>query len=355
MSTELRLWDDLRALGVVADDAPPADTAAPWYVHLMLGLSAWLAAIFLLGSFGALFHELWSSVPGMLVLGGVCCGVALALLAISRAPDGRERLFFAQLALPVSLSGQALLMLAVAEMTSSGDGTAVGATMAAVGTAMAAAGGQPLHRFASCAVALAGVAIMMFEAGVQAWLAPACAVATAVVWLAVVRGGGGAARWRPPGYALALALLAAVWWATHDRVWFEAVSAAGEAPRTGPLAGAAVAVAWLAVVATLLRRSHPPVSPAACGAVAASALVLAALLHAAPGVPAALMLLALGFAAGDALLFGIAIAGGLVYLGRYYYQLELSLLDKAGVLAAAGAVLLALRVVLARWPAGEAK
>ena len=60
-------------------------------------------------------------------------------------------------------------------------------------------------------------------------------------------------------------------------------------------------------------------------------------------------ILLLGFAHGNAVLTALGGMALLVYAGGYYYELDVTLLVKSQVLAATGAVLLALRWVLLRW------
>ncbi|MDX1655338.1 MAG: GDYXXLXY domain-containing protein [Candidatus Competibacteraceae bacterium] len=63
----------------------------------------------------------------------------------------------------------------------------------------------------------------------------------------------------------------------------------------------------------------------------------------APGLVAAALVVMVGFGRGERTLAGLALAFLLLYLGAWYYQLDWTLLAKAGVLTAAGTVLLAVR------------
>jgi len=44
------LWDTLQSSDIVVGKQPSStELATPWYISLMLGLSGWIAALFMLG------------------------------------------------------------------------------------------------------------------------------------------------------------------------------------------------------------------------------------------------------------------------------------------------------------------
>jgi uncharacterized membrane protein len=105
----------------------------------------------------------------------------------------------------------------------------------------------------------------------------------------------------------------------------------------------------LGVVWTLLRRSGASLSGRTAVTVLAGAALMVLVSLEAPGIAAGLCILLLGFAHGNAVLTGLGGAALLLYAGGYYYELDVTLLVKSQVLAATGAVLLALRWLLLRW------
>ena len=64
--------------------------------------------------------------------------------------------------------------------------------------------------------------------------------------------------------------------------------------------------------------------------------------YAAAGLLASLLLLALAYLLGSRMLAALGIAAHIWFLSRFYHDLQLDLLEKSGMLVAAGAVLLAL-------------
>ena len=47
----ISLWNDLSSQGLVSGDVPSDENIeSPWYVRLLIGLSGWIAALFMLGA-----------------------------------------------------------------------------------------------------------------------------------------------------------------------------------------------------------------------------------------------------------------------------------------------------------------
>ncbi|MDO8735509.1 MAG: DUF4401 domain-containing protein [Thermoleophilia bacterium] len=74
-----------------------------------------------------------------------------------------------------------------------------------------------------------------------------------------------------------------------------------------------------------------------------------------PGILAGIALLMFGYALGDRFITFLGVVFLPVFLGFYYYDLNVDLLTKSGILAASGLILLACRFLLARrpWAEGE--
>ena len=92
---------------VSAEDSAPT----PWFVRVLHAISGWLASIFLLMMFGAIFHRLFDNVPTLLMIGVSLIGVAFAFFQRSD-----HTLFLEHLALSLSLAGQALIGFAIFQM-----------------------------------------------------------------------------------------------------------------------------------------------------------------------------------------------------------------------------------------------
>jgi uncharacterized membrane protein len=79
------------------------------------------------------------------------------------------------------------------------------------------------------------------------------------------------------------------------------------------------------------------------------ALILGLLSIKAPGAGPAAAILIVGFANADRVLAGLGIFALLGYLFHYYYSLEATLLEKSGLLVAAGIALLVARLAMRYW------
>ena len=80
------LWARLRAAGIACGDVPAAgEDTSPWYVRAMIGIAAWIAAVFLIAAVLAAVSRLFRSGGAMAVMGLVLCAIALAML---RAVEG---------------------------------------------------------------------------------------------------------------------------------------------------------------------------------------------------------------------------------------------------------------------------
>jgi hypothetical protein len=115
-----------------------------------------------------------------------------------------------------------------------------------------------------------------------------------------------------------------------------------------PIGESLVAIVLVAVVATLVRRAGWSLRerPGFISMLAAAAIGAASLQ--APGIAGGLAVIILGFAAGNAVLWGLGIAGLLFYICGYYYVVDLTLMGKAITLAATGLVLLGARRLVLR-------
>ncbi|HEX4326952.1 MAG TPA: DUF4401 domain-containing protein [Burkholderiales bacterium] len=337
----------LHEQGLVADPLVPGlpvrPLGTPWYVRVMAGFGAWLGGLFLLGSVMAILSAVVHSSGGMMVLGA---GALVAAYVIYRAAGDREAL--QQLALACSMAGQFSLGFGVEDLFNLGTVPLAGVLFllqAALTLLMA----NPLHRFLSAW--FAALAAYWFLFRLQAESLGAALLAASVTWIWLNEAAWTAARratlWRPVGYALALALL---FWEAPFSIISWTLEWGQQSVKLGVphwLAAPAYALCLAAAAAVLARRLVPQ-KTAVC---VAAALLASAAAWLAPGLLAALLVLILGQAAGKRILTGLALLAALWYLGAYYYQLQLTLLEKSGVMLGTGALLLAMRFALSIfWP-----
>ena len=353
--TAAALWDRLRADGAVEGDYPAPEAAgSPWFVRVMLGIAGWIGAAFLLGFVGAAFAFIMDGAASALVLGIGCCGAAFALF---KAFDGND--FAEQFGLAVSIAGQVLIVI--------GFGQALEMDQAAFYFAVAVAEAllvllvpNFLHRALAAAGAAIALALGIGQLSLHGLATPILCLGLALIWLDPKRWAAGGRLWRPIGYGFALALLMVETFRLFDvRSWLGAARGApGWMELYGPLVGRAASAAILVGVAVVLamREDPPPRGRATLIAAAAAALLFGLLSLPAPGLASAMLILLLGFAAGNRLLQALGVLALLGFVSHYYYSLHATLLEKSGLLAVTGLVLLGAHLALRRFhPVAEPK
>ncbi len=343
------LWDRLAAHRLVEGERPePEPAQSPWYVRVMLGIAGWIGALFLLGFVGSALFFIVSDARAALLAGASFCTAALALYRLPRGMD-----FAGQFALAVSLAGQVLLGIGLADFLPPGEAPFYLAA-AAVQAGLALAIPNFLHRVltaAGCAVALAFAVALLSLHGLAS---PLLCAGIAWVWLEPARWARSGRLWRPIGYGLVLALLLVETFRLFGAArWF---GLGGEAPgwmlTHGPLVGRGLTAALLVAVAVVLsvREGHSSASRVTLAA-AGGALLLGLFSLGAPGLASALLVLLLGFAAGNRLLMALGVLALFGFASHFYYSLHATLLAKSGLLAATGLCLLAAHLIVRRLPA----
>jgi uncharacterized membrane protein len=346
------LWARLSAGKLVEGDRPQDHKpASPWYVRAMLGIAGWIAAAFLLMFIGAAFSVIMDEAVYAALLGAACCAAAYGLF---RAFDGND--FAEQFALVVSLVGQVLIVIGIAEVLEMKD-PALYLSIAAAEALLVLLIPNFLHRVLASAGAAVAIALAINRLSLHGLAAPLLCAGLAWVWLDPKRWAVNGALWRPVGYGLVLALLLVETFRLFDPDWL--LGTPGERRSWialhGPLVGRALNAAILVWVAIALARGEGfrPDSRVALAA-AGSALVIGLFGLGAPGLVSALLILLLGFAAGNRLLMALGVLSLLGFVSHYYYSLHATLLEKSGLLAATGLVLLAAWFVLRRGLASAA-
>ena len=354
MTSRIECWNRLIAAGLAQGDMPPASEGrAPWYVRSMQAIAGWLAAVFLLGFFGMAFALLFKNPGAALVAGLALCAGAVVFFRAAPRSD-----FVAQFGLAASLSGQVLVVFGLTELVAKSVNAAA-VTVMLMETALFILMRHYLHRVLSAAAAVLALLWLVVDAGGYPLVPAIVTAGVAAAWLPEFRYARQGSLLRAGGYGVALAALCAV--VSHGALWVLWLTSIGRrANLPGPAmewAGHAVLAVVLGVVAwKLLERegldARSPQDRVACVGV----VILALASIKAPGLAPTLTILLMGFANGNRLLAGIGLVTLLGYLSHYYYSLQLTLLEKSGVLAATGIALLVVRAAMAQWwPAQDSR
>jgi hypothetical protein len=321
----------------LARDALEAHARAetPWYLRLLVGMGAWIGSWFLLAfAFGFLALILSGAVEQAAVVMGAA--LVMAGVGLRRAGSGE---LVRQLSLVGSFTGQMMVIGGVGATSESVPASAL--TALVLCAILVVVFHDKVHRFASTVIATVALALLFWEVRLpfrSDILAIVLAAVPLVIWRfadpawrqelaemldpiaygaivsllvgllvdAAIPLAGGLVDWRGPGLATVAAVTGALLWLTKDVFAEHGVGTGGP---DVVLAGVALAVfAWL-------TRSTP-------------ALI------------ATLLLIVLGFDRRRPLLMGLATAFFLGFGALYYYNLDMTLLAKSGVLVGSGLVCL---------------
>jgi hypothetical protein len=330
--TATELQRQLQAHGFVVDApsaaTPPSDDAhdRPLAIGLLLGVSGWVAGLFMLVVVAMLFRP-EGAVSGA-VSGLILLGAAWGLFKVDG--DGRQ-VFVSQLALALSIAGQCLVLYA---MTEHAQGIAPIASAALVLQAvLALAMPNRLHRtlstlFATIAWALTLRFALFGEP--EFWHAREAARTTSTAGALA----GWCFAWLPVGAGLA-------WLIRSEARWM----ARGRQAVLRPIAsGLILGLAF----ATLASQPFESFRWFGSGDVDVGGLALWPLLSAF----GALAAIAAAFALGQRALMAVCVLAALLHVSHFYYALGTSLLVKSLLMAAmGGAMLFAARALSAKEPA----
>lgn len=337
------LLERLGAAGIVDQArlaALKATARTPWWLALLLGFAAWIAALMIMSSFFVPLLAFGNDGP-VRAVGGILLAVASAFLL------GRRKPFTDQMGLAFSLAGQALFVSAFADrffdMIDGSNLLALAALAASL--AMAAVPSANLHRSACALIALSSLAWLIGRGTGLALFGIALAAGSVALWLG--RPAWAAHRHAPVFKAAAHALtLAALLLAPYGHA--HSVLAEFDGALTSYQTGFVLTVypigatlVLLATTAWLCRDAATLRLPALAGA-----LLFALAAHPAPGLLVAVAVLLAAFHASHRPWIAMTLVFAALYLGELYYSLQDTLLVKSLALIASGAVLLALRTLL---------
>lgn len=346
------LWERLQTAGLVAGDVPMV-AASPWFVRAMLGVAGWIGAIFILGFVGTGFTMVMRSAGAAAVAAIICCSGAYVIFRMASRGD-----FANQFGLATGLAGQALFCVAIFQELH-GDNFIGYALFFCVEAALTVLMPNFVHRIFTTLGAVAAISLGLTQSGLHGLALPLATAGCALVWRGEVSMAARADLWQPVAYGLALGvLLTATTSMMGGRLldlyhrsggdWLQ-----GHGPEIGT---ALVGIVFLAVAIDILRQleidgnSNEGIATIIC------ALLFLGVSFPAHGLAAAALILLLGFAGGNRILFGLGLLAMASFLSHYYYQMKETLLFKSLILGSSGALLLLVRWGLrAVFPAKEAR
>lgn len=327
----------LETLGQLNSAAPP-----PWYLRILIALSAWLAALlFLVFLFlgGWVQEERSAWLVGLLFI-----GAALVLHRLNRRQEG---LFLSQFALAFSMAGHVLFISGLYEETDSVLLTCAGILLLELVLLLAYK--EFLHRLLAVQLACLSLAWLCMESPVPELLHPliiSLAVLSLLAWHWEA--------WHQPGWRQALYLPLAYGCASSlVAILLLSLLSHGEYARllsSWWLSSVGLGIILLFLQQRYLQRLHLRLSYAGQFLLVGGTLAGIVILAQTPGVIAALLLLLLGFERQRWPLVGAAILFALLFFSFWYYQLALSLLEKSIALTLGGVLVLLIYVIWRHYP-----
>ncbi|MBI5484230.1 MAG: DUF4401 domain-containing protein [Deltaproteobacteria bacterium] len=351
-TSRTHLWQRLQEAGLVAGD-PPFAPASPWFVRLMLGIAGWIGALFILGFIGTGFAMVMRNAGSAAFAAILCCGGAYALFRLPSKGD-----FTSQFGLATGLAGQALFAIAISQHFST-DKSVGFFLFFCVEAALTLLMPNFMHRIFSTLGAVGAASFGLAQAGLHGVALPLTAAGCALVWRGEMRLAARADLWQPVGYGLALGVLQT---ATTSLMGREMLSLFGRDKggwllKHGAEVGTSLVIIVVLVVTVNILRELviEPFSSEGIAILGCAVLTLAVSFPA-HGFAAALLILILGFAGGNRILFGLGLLALVSFLSHYYYQMRETLLFKSLILAAIGLFMIGCRWLLLKlYPAKETR
>jgi uncharacterized membrane protein len=345
--TQTQFWQQLKQDNLLVGDSMPSHqmTHQLWYVRVMLGFAGWLGALFLLGFVAIGLEFIMKNAAAAILTGSLFCAAAYALFRMVKNKDND---FLEQFGLAVSLAGQG--MLCVGWYQQFEDSKQLLFIVAfAIEVLLVWVMANSIHRFLSTVAALFAMSLFLKEYAIHDIMLGAIAAGVVCIWLSnkvLVK----PLLWAPIAYGFVCALLwfeigrmtplfRSTW--SGDYYWWL---------RYAWWSGMLIAtMVWLVATSILLKRQSISLQSKQAYCAFAASIAIGVASYFVSGIASAALVLILGFAIGNRVLFGLGVLGFIGFLSHYYYQMQATLLYKSAVLAMMGVFLLAIRFAFQRY------
>ena len=313
----------------------------PWYLRAAVGSGAWMATMFLLSFFFAI--ALLDQVVLRVVFG---VGLVVGAIVVRR---GTRSEFLKHAAVAACLAGQFVLLYSVARASNSVIATGLFAVVMSV--VLVRYMPDRVHRFLSALFAPFAFMAVLLDAQGRTLIEPgflAVAAVTAWVWRGRVRERSEetAEMLEPVGYGLVVAVFAMLVISLAIVTGADLVRELSRSRDTGALGRITtigLTLGLVALVWNIMDELGEAQNSTIAFAAVSGAVILGAGALSSPGIVAGIAVLILAFDRRNVVLLGMAVLFLLVFVAAYYYNLDLTLLEKSGVLAGSGLLLIGIR------------
>jgi hypothetical protein len=306
----------------------------PWFVNVLIGLSAWIAIIPFIGFLAAM--DLLESPLSAIVL-----GILLIIGTVVLHIFSKKSLFINQLTLALNLTGQILFIFGIGGKTKNVAIAALAAWFLEI--LLISFYRDGIIRFLGVIFATIAAIVLLYDfklyQGIHALIV---LLAAGAVWYWIAEANHltneiMASLYKPLGYGFVVAL--------QTILLFSILEAKDIPIVTWWYSTIGLVVVLLLLEYHLLYVNNRPISSKESMAIIIGSLIVALLLYQSPGIIAAIIVLLLGFQRGNRVLMGLSLIFLTVFFVAFYYHLNITLLMKSMTLMSAGLVLLMLRFV----------
>ncbi len=329
----LKSSDQAKIADSLKSNSDEPDT--PWFVNVLIGVSAWIAIIPFIGFLAAM--DLLESPLSAIVL-----GILLIIGTVVLHLFSKKSLFINQLTLALNLTGQILFVFGIGGKTKNVAIAALAAWFLEI--VLISFYRDGIIRFLGVIFATIAAIVLLYDfklyQGIHALIV---LLAAGAVWYWIAEANHltneiMASLYKPLGYGFVVAL--------QTILLFSILPEAKGIPTiTWWYSTIGLVVTLLLLEYHLLYVNNRPISSKESMAIIIGSLIVALLLYQSPGIIAAIIVLLLGFQRGNRVLMGLSLIFLTVFFVAFYYHLNITLLMKSITLMSAGLVLLMLRFV----------
>lgn len=354
------LWQQLQKQGLVSGDEPVVENDnSPWYVRTMLAIAGWFGALFLLGAVFSVIGLWLESAFTAGVLGLVSCLVAVLIYRMPKLND-----FMAQFAFAISLVGQSLLVFSILSELEAFEGRdslserfhLLSIVTVFLQTLLFFMISNYLHRTWSALLVAVSLMYLMNIYGFYPFTLSILLAAGIALWLQEFNWVTLGNKLTAPAYALvfvSLFLLCCDIFYGSQPYFLRDIFGVKEMPSvmTQKLFHLSQGGVLVGLVLVLLRRLGTSwFTGAGIAAILLSVLVAGIGLYV-PGLTIGIALVLIGFSHSNRVLTGLGLVTVVVFVFQFYYLLDLTLLEKSGLLVVSGLILLLVRYLMSNlWP-----
>ncbi|HEX5793682.1 MAG TPA: DUF4401 domain-containing protein [Rheinheimera sp.] len=341
MNTKPLLSATLQQAGIIDNAQAQQLTAAssPWWLQLLLGIAAWIAAVLIISSFiGPLLALADNPVVRMLA----AAGLLMAAIWLATRPQA----FLQQMSVAIALAGQGLLVYAVYELSGNNDAIPRYAC-ALISSLLLLSPLHQLHQRVSLAIALCCLLSLLTSAPAVAVLSCLLTALAVVLWCSRVHWAGFAFASRIKS-VLEVTTLAALGLSLFGQCLHLFDSSSWLNDKLLLAQGLYSALGSVLLVSTVFWLSRRATVPSRL--VLLSVIVLLCIaLYPASGLLLSTALMLACFYGCSYRWYALCLLCMLFAVGQFYYSLQLNLLHKSGLLALSGLLVLAAWLLLQRY------